>query len=158
MVGRCIIVSGRGTLDWSLYICRYVYVFTHCSCPLGEAFVHYAFISGIFFSLSVILALIFIFVEQVRTIIALNWIMTILIVSTFRSYVFCVAYIHICMYLDLSDGICNCGSICAVPPIGLARTTLMVFDMSPCVLHCHTSGFGSAGKWLYLLYFSEFTF
>ncbi|XP_017958403.1 uncharacterized protein LOC108652719 [Drosophila navojoa] len=47
----------------------------------GDVFRDYEFISGIFFTLSVILAIIFVFVEKVRTIIALNWIMTILIME-----------------------------------------------------------------------------
>ncbi|EDW08894.1 uncharacterized protein LOC6579062 [Drosophila mojavensis] len=48
---------------------------------LGLAFMEYDFISGIFFSLSVILAIIFIFVEKARTMIALNWILAILIME-----------------------------------------------------------------------------
>lgn len=74
-----------------------MYVFTYCSGSLGLAFMEYDFISGIFFSLSVILAIIFIFVEKARTMIALNWILAILIVSTSRLYVFCVAYVCICV-------------------------------------------------------------
>ncbi|XP_017866085.1 PREDICTED: uncharacterized protein LOC108615806 [Drosophila arizonae] len=48
---------------------------------LGLAFMEYEFISGIFFSLSVILAIVFIFVEKARTMVALNWILAILIME-----------------------------------------------------------------------------
>ncbi|XP_023178785.1 uncharacterized protein LOC115483368 [Drosophila hydei] len=48
---------------------------------LCDVFREFEFISGIFFTLSVILVLIFIFLEKVRVMIAVNWILAILILE-----------------------------------------------------------------------------